>query len=444
MLISEEEAKALTTKIFALSIADSATANVQAERLTNTRFANNTATSDGLREDVTVTIESNFGKRSGAMRVTQFDDASLEKAVRKSEEISRLAPENPEFLPPLGPQEYAKSSAYIEATAKADATALAGMCRPVIDEAAGEKVTAAGFIESGESASAFATSNGLFVYEKETGVEFTVTVRSPDGTGSGWAGKNFHDIQRLDSAALGRIAVQKCVASRKPIALEPGKYQVILESSATCDLIGQMIEAFDARSADEGRSFLSKKGGENRLGDRMFGDNITIYSDPGDDLAPGSIFATDGLPTGKRIWVENGVLKNMIYSRFWAQKQGREAVPGPTNLVMRGGDSSVEEMIKNTKRGVLVTRLWYIRTVDPQTLVLTGLTRDGSFLIENGVIAHSVKNFRFNESPVAVLNHIIAMGAAERTRGSEIESLPVAAPAIMVKDFTFSTISDAV
>ena len=175
----------------------------------------------------------------------------------------------------------------------------------------------------------------------------------------------------------------------------------------------------DARHADEGRSFFSKKGGGNKLGDKLFPDKVNVYSDPHDPIAPGGIYSTDGLPAQRRNWIERGVLRELTYSRYWAKKRRRAPKPAPTNIVMPGGTATQDELISTLKRGILVTRFWYIREVDPRTLLLTGLTRDGTFLIEDGKIIRPVKNFRFNESPVAMLNNIEAMGKSERAIGAE-------------------------
>jgi predicted Zn-dependent protease len=255
---------------------------------------------------------------------------------------------------------------------------------------------------------------------------------------------NYQDIGRLDPKLLGARAVQKTADSRGPLPLQPGKYLVLLEPSAVCDLLSALIGRLDARHADEGRSFFTKKGGGNKLGEKIFAEKVSVYSDPYDPIAPGGIYSTDGLPATKRNWIDNGVLGEMIYSRYWARKTGHEPVPFPTNIVMPGGSITQDEIIANVKRGILVTRLWYIREVDPRTLVLTGLTRDGTFLIENGKITRPVKNFRFNESPVAMLNNIEAMGKSERAIGSESTELPVSVPPLLVRDFTFSSLSDAV
>jgi predicted Zn-dependent protease len=321
---------------------------------------------------------------------------------------------------------------------------MSALTKPVLDLASSKQVTAAGFFNMGATGSALATSKGLFAHDTSTSALFTVSARTSDGTGAGWAGVNYQDISRLDPNLLGQRAIQKTVESRGPKPLDAGKYIVVLEPSAVCDLLSALIWRLDARSADEGRSFFTRKGGGNKLGDKLFGEKVDVYSDPHDTIAPGGIYSGDGFPARKRQWIENGILKELIYSRYWAKKTERDPVPHPTNLVMTGGTMTRDELVSNVKRGILVTRFWYIREVDPRTLVLTGLTRDGTFLIENGKIVRPVKNFRFNESPVAMLNNIEAMGQSERAVGSEVEDLPVSVPPLLVRDFTFSSLSDAV
>jgi predicted Zn-dependent protease len=193
----------------------------------------------------------------------------------------------------------------------------------------------------------------------------------------------------------------------------------------------------DARSADEGRSFLSKKGGGTKIGEKLFDERVNIYSDPAHPEIPSAPWSGDGFPLEKTTWVENGAVKNMFYSRYWAEKQGVQPVARPQGFIFEGGDQSLADMIRNTERGVLVTRFWYIRAVDPQTLLYTGLTRDGTFYIEDGKIKFPVKNFRFNESPIIMLNNIEAMGKPERTSGNMV-------PPMKIRDFTFTSLSDAV
>jgi predicted Zn-dependent protease len=444
MIISEAEAKQITQKALSFSKADSASVRLRGHERGNIRFALNSSTTNGFQDGLTLSVEANFGKRSGSASTNEFDDRAIEATVRKAEENARLAPENAEFQPPLGPQEYLKSRTFFESTAGARAEKLAALCAPVVQEADRAGVTAAGFLEAGAECEALATSNGLFVFEPATGVRFTVSARTSDGTGSGWAGQHQHDITRLNVSRLGKSAVHKTAQSRHPVALDPGKHTVILEPAAVCDLLGIMIGDFEARSADEGRSFFTKKGGGNKLGEKLFGDNINLYSDPHHELTPGSVYSGEGLPVVRRDWIKEGVVNELAYSRFWAKKMGREPVPHPTNLIMNGGNTPIEEMIRNTKRGVLVTRFWYIREVDPRSMLFTGLTRDGTFLIEDGKISKPVKNFRFNESPIAMLGNIEAMGPSERTTGSEVDDWPVCVPPLLVKDFNFASLSDAV
>jgi predicted Zn-dependent protease len=289
-----------------------------------------------------------------------------------------------------------------------------------------------------------ANSAGLFVHEPHTGAELTVTARNRAGTWSGWAGVSETRFGRLDAARLGRRAIDKAAHPGTPARLDPGKYTVILEPSAVSDFVGFLLWFMNGRTADEGRSFFSRKDGGNAIGEKIFHDDVSIYSDPADPVAPEAIFGDDGLPGERVDWVANGVVRNLTYPRFWAQRKGRAPVPRPHSFVMAGGTTSVDDMIRAVKRGVLVTRLWYIRVVDPQRLLLTGLTRDGNFLIEDGRIVGPAINFRFNESPAALLGNVLAIGRSERTRGGEMEGGASSVPPLLVKDFNFSSPSEAI
>jgi predicted Zn-dependent protease len=444
MILSEAEARDLTTKILALSKADSCIVSIDGEEDRHIRFAQNMATTNGAPSSIEVSVESHFGKRSGSSTGTDLTDDALAALVADSENTARLAPENPEFMPPIGPQTYPVCTEFCPATQATTSAMLAAAIQPVLKQAADKNLQASGFLEIGTSFSAMATSSGLFVYDLGTDVLHTISARTPDGTGSGWAGTTHSDFSKLDVAGMGATAIDKAIRSQKPITLPPGKYTVILEPSGVSDLLGIMISEFDQRSADEGRSFATKKGGGSRLGETVFGTNVTIFSDPNDPLVPGDIYSDDGLPALRTAWVEDGVLKNLQCSRYWAQKTKRDAVPGPTTLTMTGGTTSTADMIKQTKRGLLITRFWYIREVDPQTVLLTGLTRDGVFLIDHGEIVKPVCNFRFNESPVAMLNRVIALGPTMRTYGEETIGIPTAVPTLLIDGFTLSSVSDAV
>jgi predicted Zn-dependent protease len=445
MMMDEAGGRALAQKILGLSQAESCIVTIDGGEGRHVRFAQNRATTNGAPSSLSVSVESHYGKRSGSASGTDLSDDGLAALVRASEDIAQRAPENPEFMPPLGPQTYAPTAAFADATAGATPAQLADAVAPVLKAAEAQKLQASGYLEVGAGFSVFATSKGLFAYDRGTNALHTVTARTPDGTGSGWAGTTHVDFSKLDAPGLGSIAIDKALKSQNPQPLEPGKYTVILEPSAVSDLIGILVgDEFDQRSADEGRNFATKMGGGSLLGEKIFGENVTIYSDPADPLVPGAVYADDGLPTRKTMWVEQGVLRNLQCGRFWAQKSGRAPVPSPTTLTMAGGPMPVAEMVKNVHRGLLFTRFWYIREVDPQTVLLTGLTRDGVFLIERGEITGPVHNFRFNESPVAMLNKVLALGPTVRTYGEEGSGIPVAMPPLLVDDFTLSSTSDAV
>jgi predicted Zn-dependent protease len=436
-ILSKDEARQLLEKVVGFSQADDCTVNLNGSTQGNVRYARNTVTTSGGEDNTSLAVTSAFGKKSGTATINELDDASLEKVVRRSEELARLAPDNPEYVGPLGPQEYAETPTFVQSTADITPAYRAQVAADSIGPAKAEDVTAAGFFENDAGFSALMNSEGLFAYERSTGLDFSVTMRTQDGTGSGYVSRDYNDVEQFDSAEMSQIALDKALMSRNPKAIEPGKYTVILEPTAAVQLLQNMLFNMGARSADEGRSFLSKAKGETKVGEKIVDERVTIYSDPTNERVPASAWDGEGRPRERTAWIENGVVKNLYYSRFWAQKQGVQATPSPANGIMEGGDATVEEMIAGTDRGILVTRLWYIRTVDPQTLLYTGLTRDGTFYIENGKIAYPVKNFRFNESPVIMLNNLEELGAPIRVNGSLV-------PPMKIRDFTFTSLSDAI
>jgi len=444
VILSEADAQGITNKILSYSKADSCIVTIGGSEDRHVRFAQNMATTNGSPSSLEVGVESHFGKRSGSSSTTDLSDSALAALVAAAEKTAKLAPENPEFMPPVGPQTYVTGTGFSTTTAGTNSDMLAAAIRPVLQQAEAKNLQASGFLDIGTSFSSFGNSKGLFVYDTQSNVLHTITARTPDGTGSGWAGTTHTDFSKMDVAGMGAVAIDKAVRSQNPVKLPPGKYTVILEPSAVSDLLSILIGEFDQRSADEGRSFATKKGGGSLLGETAFGKNVTLYSDPNDALVPGSIYSDDGLPAQRTAWIENGILKNLQCSRYWAQKTKRNAVPSPTTLTLVGGTTSTADLIKQVKHGLLITRFWYIREVDPQTVLLTGLTRDGVFLIENGEITKPSCNFRFNESPVAMLNKVIAMGPSVRAYGEESIGLPTAVPTLLVDEFTLSSVSDAV
>lgn len=442
-ILSKEDAGIILKKVIAFCKADGIEANLSGTESGNIRYARNSVSTSGANSNVSLVVESYFGKKVGTATINEFDDASLEKVVRRSEELARLAPENPEFMAPLSQQIYEASQTWSPSTANITPGQRAQAAANSIQPASSQNITAAGYLEDARRFSAMMNSKGLFAYHQETNVDFTVTMRTNDGTGSGWVTRNFNDFSKLDAAEASNVAIQKALMSRNAKAIEPGKYTVILEPAAAGELIGLMLSGMDARRSDEGRSYLSKKGGGTKLGEKIVDERVNIYTDPQDDEVPARPWSGDGLPRKKIDLIRSGVVRNLIYDRYWASQKNVEPVPSPGNLIMEGGNESLEDMIKNTKRGVLVTRFWYIRSVDPQTLLYTGLTRDGTFYIENGAIRHPIKNFRFNESPVIMLNNLETLGKQVRVSGFDGAG-SFLIPYMKIRDFTFTSLSDAV
>ena len=442
-IFTEQEAKALLDKVLALSKADECTVSLSGSVDGNIRFALNNISTSGIVSNADLAVQSSFGKRVGTATINEFDDAALERVVRRAEELARLAPENPEFMPAVEKQEYKPSQTFSESTAAISPEDRAQVAVDSIDPCRAEKLIAAGFLEDGQSFVAFANSKGNFGYQKATNFNYTCTVRTEDGRGSGWVGRNLKNASDFNAGSDIRTAMRKAKDSAEAKALEPGKYTVILEPAAAAGLISFMMNFFDARQADEGRSFLSKKGGGNKIGEQVYDPRVNFTADPWNPEATVMPWDGEGLPREKMAIVENGKIANLEYSRFWAQKQGKRAVGSPGNLLMAGGTKSTSELVKTTQKGILVTRTWYIRMVDPQTVLLTGLTRDGTFYIENGEIKYPVKNFRFNESPVIMLNNIDELGKPVRVAGDE-SSFVMMIPPMKLRDFTFTSLSDAV
>jgi len=439
MRLSREEVERITTRRLSASRADSCVVHVNGGDKVNLRFARNSATSNGARSGISVAITSQFAQQSGTVTVNGVDEAALDAAQRRSEEIARAAPADSEQMPPPGSQSYAPNLAHDAATAELETAQLAEAARTAIDTAEIRDVDAAGYGEGGGCFRAIANSAGLFAYERESIADFTITARRKDGSWSGWAGGSQFRFDALDPAGIARKAVDKAAHDQPPRDLDPGQYTVLLEPSAAGEMLRYLMWALDARAADEGRSWMSGAGGESKLGQTLLDSRVTITSDPADPLAPSPTFDREGMPHERTVWIENGVVKTLACSRYWAHESGRKSRPAPAALMMAGGATSLEEMIRATPRGILVTRVWYTNMLDPQTLLLTGLTRDGNFLIENGEIAGPVRNFRFNESLIAMLSNIAAIGPSERIHGGDLHGAPVAAPPLLVNDFTFSS-----
>ncbi len=445
--LSREQARELCDVVLDFARADHTRVNLRSGWRGFTRTATNRITTAGGSTDTTVQITSVFGKRVARVTTNTLDPAGLEQAVRDSEALARLSPEDPEYMPELGPQEYVPVEGYYSKTGDLTPEARAESMAQGLEAARASGTIAAGFMDVSAGTRAVATSSGLFAHHASTGVASTLTVRTPDGQSSGWAGDEAADWTSIESERIADDAVRKCLDWRGKATLEPGEYDVVLEPTAVGMLIRNMRrQAFNARTADEGRSYFSRPGGGTRLGERVFHPSITIRTDPSAPDAETSPFADDGSPLRPEVWVENGVLRSLAYTRSWADRQGVRPRPVPSNLIMEGGDATVEDMIGSIRRGVLITRFWYIRGLNTQTISYTGLTRDGTFLIENGRITRPVTNFRFNQSLASLLQNVEMLGRPSRVAASESSSVaaPIVVPAMKVRGFNLASVSDAI
>ena len=455
-ILSRSDAEEIATRALKNSPAEETRVSINSSARADTRFALNQVTTSGENRDTSVTITALVGGRSASVTTNRLDEASLTAAARQATEIAKLVPPNPERMPELGAQEYPPFKSRIISLPSPSERAQAA--KKVTEQARAAGLIATGFIECRAGASALANSKGLFAYDSSAVVTMTATVRTPDGTGSGWACSDGDTFADIDAQRVGAVATDKALKSRAPVAVEPGRYTAILEPTAVGNLVQMIAGAMQARSADEGRSFFSKAGGGNKIGMKVVDERVTLLTDPEDSPSTNGGFDGDGMSLEKVVWIENGVVKTLNYDRFWAQKQGVKPTRagggggfgggggGGRSLRMLGGTTSMADMIKSTERGILVTRFWYIRGTDPRTISYTGLTRDGTFLIENGKVTRPVKNFRFNESPIFFLNNLEALGPVIRINASEALGAGGATymPTLKVRDFTFSSLSDAV
>ncbi len=446
--LSRDEARRLAERVLSFSRADEARVNISSGSEGNTRFAVSQISTAGDSANLSVVVTSAIGKRVASASTNRLDDQSLQRVVETSERLARLVPDDPEYMGQLGQQEYTDVDAVFPATANLTPAERASAVEEVNGPARQRSLLATGFLVHGTGASAVATTRGLFAYNAQSRANFTTTVRTPDGTGSGWAGVGANDWADVNTRQLGARAIEKAEQSREPVAVEPGRWTVVLEPTAVANMVGLMMGfgALSGRSADEGRSFFSQRGGGNKIGQKVVDERVTIHSDPGDRSLLSAPFTGEGLPNKRTVWFENGVVRNLVYDRYWASRQNREPSGFPSGWMMEGGSASVDDMIRSTPRGLLVTRFWYIRGVDPRTILFTGLTRDGTFLIENGRVTRPVKNLRWNESPVFMLNNLEMMGQTVRVSPSEASGLAptVMVPPLKVRDFTFTSLSDAV
>jgi predicted Zn-dependent protease len=463
-MLTKEQAGEIFDRIRQLSSADEVEVLFSGGRFALTRFANNTIHQNVAEENHVVSVRAAFGKRTARAFTNKFDEESLQQVVRSAESLARVQHPDEDLLPMPDAAEAEDSacggaiqvpSRYFQQTAGITAEMRAEGVKKIVGVAEKHKLTTAGVFSNAESVEGIFNSRGLGQWHTQTSAEVSITMLAGDS--SGWQKANSPDVRNVDPLALAEVAAQKALDSAHPREIPAGKYTVILEPAAVLDIVGFMFWDYSGMAILDQRSFLT-----GRIGTKLFGDNITIRDDVAHPLQTGSPFDGEGVRRQRVELVENGIVKRVVYARATAERmKGSEfkdkagpieatghgfPVPNemgemPLNIVLApGGDpKTVEQMIASTERGVLVTRLWYIREVEPFEKMLTGMTRDGTFLVENGRVRGGVRNFRFNESLIHMLSNVEAMSVPVRSCGEE--SFDMVVPAMKVKEFNFTEVT---
>ena len=459
-MLTHDQAGAIFDRVQRLSTADEVEVLFSGGRFALTRFANNTIHQNVDEENYVVSVRTAFGGRTARASTNKFDDDSLRQVVRASEDLARVQHPDPDLLPmpdarqaptlnPAVPSRHFEQTAAITPEARADGV------RKIVGVADQHKLTTAGIFSSSESIDGIFNSRGLGRWHTQTSAEISITMLAPDS--SGWQKANSPDVANLDPSRMAEIAAQKALDSAHPREIPAGKYTVILEPSAVLDVVGFMFWDFAGMSVLDQRSFLT-----GRIGTKLFGENITVWDDVTHPLQTGSPFDGEGMPRQTLRLVEKGLVQRLVYARGTAERVRRSefadkvgpveatghgfALPNemgemPFNVVFAPADSprNVDQMIGSTDRGILVTRLWYIREVDPYEKIVTGMTRDGTFYIEDGRVQHGIRNLRFNQSLIAMLSNVEAMSVPQRSCGEE--SFDMVVPAMKVRDFNFTEVT---
>lgn len=408
-----------------------------------TRFANNTIHQNVAERTVHLSVRAVIEGRTARATTNRLDEAGIREVVEEAIAITRLTEPDPDLLPLAEPDGFEPLDRFDEDTAFMTPRQRAETVAEAIHhlEAAGQ--TAAGIYSTGVSTFALLNSRGVSTSYTESMARFSITAMAPDS--SGWAKASACRCQDLRPAELARQAAQKAAAARAPRELPAGRYTVVLEPAAVLDLVGQMFSDFSATAIRDGRSFLN-----DRIGKKLFGGNITIHDDVRHPLQSGAAFDGEGVPRKRLTLVERGVVRDIAYSRQAAAAAGvapsghgfplpNEVGEAPMNIVFAGGNTTAEQMVASTERGILVTRFWYIREVDPYEKIFTGMTRDGTFLIEGGAVAGGVRNFRFNQSLIELLSNVETLSAAVRASGEE--SIDMVVPAMKAREFNFTEVT---
>jgi predicted Zn-dependent protease len=453
-MYTREEVRAIVDKVIDMASADAVEVNFSGGERSGTRWANSSITTNLVQYDRNVSVTVRLGSKTGNANTRDFTDAGLLAMVDEAMAEAREAEDSDDLPELLGPQEFMPVDAATPDMVAFGPAERAAMVRDSLDIAESKGVLGAGYIPKIDQTSCEANSNGLFAYYRVAESGFVLTCRMPDGSGSGWAGiTGCKDVSMIDAKAITDIASDKAVNSRAPRALEPGRYTVILEPRANARFLSLMTGIFNQSSGEGGGRGGGGRGGGGggggganafmegkQPGDRLFSESFTLKSDIGNPILRQTPILNSNKPAAPVTWVENGILRNVT----------GDDTPAAVNmsLVMEGSDLSIEDMIAQTRRGLLVTFFWYIRGVpaENQPLLNTGMTRDGLFLIENGEIIGPVQNFRWNMSPLVGYNNLslvgrpVPMHMGESYDGGNTALIPP----VRIEEFYMTSISPAV
>ncbi len=434
-LILEKDFRRMSEVIISSSRADDVFVSLNDSDDTTLRFANNQVVQHVAVRRPKLTIRAAFGSKFGSASTNRLDNASLISALRQAEQIAYLAPDDPEYLSPLGPQSYQPMNSRIARTANATSMDLAKRTKPVVDQCVDKGLVGAGIMSRHVQARGVAASSGLFGFHESTESRFSLTATGEDS--SGWVLNAHRDMDSIDLLGMTRSAVMKALASRNPRELAPGHYPVIFEPAAVAGIFSPFIRSLSAKRYHRGDSPFS-----GNLNSLVLDPRLTLSSNPDHPDLLGSPFASDGMATRNQTWVEKGVLKQLYYDRFTASKHNVSHNPRPSASVLAfQGETadSVDSLIAQADRAILVTNFWYIRFVDRTDITLTGMTRDGTFLVEDGRIVAGLKNFRFHDSPLRCFKQVDA--ATAPTHGITINGAKMLLPAVRLPDFHMSSVT---
>ncbi|HWZ57812.1 MAG TPA: metallopeptidase TldD-related protein [Gemmatimonadaceae bacterium] len=446
--LSVDECQALAARVAHFGVGGGQTSiAIESTWTGNLRWARNQALqSEDVRNNV-VTVRRDIRGAAATMDVNQIDDGALLAAVRRAERALKMRREERDSdLREFVVEPYLRPKIWFDSSYDLDADRRTAAMEPVVQAAVAAGMRAAGYLEvAGHGRAAMDATTARALYYPYTTAQFSVTVRDPHGAGSGWAGVDFNDWERIDVQALSATALDKCLRSRNPVAIEPGRYTAILEPQAVCDLMAPLMSpgTLSRVTAETGIGPFAKSAGDSMIGDKVLDERLTITHDPMDPDTGFPPFASLDDVYHAVNWVEKGVLKELAYNRQYAIAQlgTNTGLPASGAFRMSGGTTTLLEMIASTARGILVTRLSHVQLLDFGSMLMTGYTRDGLWLIENGKITKPVKNFRFVESPLFAFNNIEQLGAPRRAFHP---NAPVVVPSVKVRDFSFPSLADSV